>query len=58
MSRQHQDYFASLPPMSSARLEEFTAEAARSLQSQQSMEASETEPFESFLARYFATPGV
>jgi len=58
MSRQHQDYFASLPPMSQARLEEFQAEAVRSLQAQGAMETAETEPFESFLARYFATPGL
>lgn len=56
MSRQHRDYFAALPPMSPARLAEFEAEAARSLEAQQAMEDAPQEPFEDFLARYFAGP--
>jgi glutamate--cysteine ligase len=54
MSRQHRDYFAALPPMSPARLQEFEAEAASSLRTQQEIEATEREPFEDFLSRYFA----
>ncbi len=54
MSRQHRDYFAALPPMSPARHAEFTAEVARSLEVQTAMEAATTDPFETFLARYFA----
>lgn len=53
MSRQHQEYFAALPPMSPLRLQEFEAEAARSLEAQAALEANETEPFEAFLAHYF-----
>jgi glutamate--cysteine ligase len=53
MSRQHREYFAALPPLSGARLEELEREAERSRQAQQDMEASETEPFETYLARYF-----
>jgi glutamate--cysteine ligase len=54
MSCQHQEYFAALPPMSAARLDDFTAEAARSLKAQQELEATDAEPFEAYLARYFA----
>lgn len=54
MSRQHQEYFAALPPMSPERLQEFEQEAARSLEAQQAMEAGPAEPFEEFLASYFA----
>ena len=54
MSRQHREYFASLPPMSRARREEFKAEAAHSLQVQHELESGESEPFETFLARYFS----
>jgi glutamate--cysteine ligase len=53
MSRQHRDYFSALAPMTDARLKEFEAEAMRSLQAQQDMEASDAEPFEEYLARYF-----
>ena len=54
MSRQHREYFASLPPMSPERLAAFEAEAARSLEAQQALEAAQDEPFEAYLARYFA----
>jgi glutamate--cysteine ligase len=54
MSRQHRDYFAALPPLSPARLQELEAEATRSLQAQQQLEGTEQEPFEEFLSRYFA----
>lgn len=56
MSRQHQDYFAALPPMSAARLQEFEAEAARSLEAQRALEAEPQEPFERYLAGYFDGP--
>jgi glutamate--cysteine ligase len=54
MSQQHREYFAAMPPMSPARLAEFEAEAEHSLRAQQELEQSETEPFEHYLARYFA----
>ncbi len=53
MSRQHRDYFAALPPMSQQRLQEFEQEVARSHEAQEALEAQQTEPFETFLARYF-----
>lgn len=57
MSRQHADYFASLPRMSAARLAELEAEAEQSHQAQRELEAAPPEPFADYLARYFATPG-
>ncbi|MFU8820272.1 MAG: glutamate--cysteine ligase [Gammaproteobacteria bacterium] len=57
MSQQHREYFSSLPPMSPVRLAEFAAEAEHSLRAQQELEQSETEPFEQYLARYFARAG-
>jgi glutamate--cysteine ligase len=54
MSRQHRDYFAALPPMCAGRLAEFEAETAASLAAQHALEAVATEPFEDYLARYFA----
>ncbi len=54
MSRQHRDYFAAIPPLSPGRHAEFEAEAARSLAAQAGLEAEPAEPFENFLARYFA----
>ncbi|HUG99959.1 MAG TPA: glutamate--cysteine ligase [Gammaproteobacteria bacterium] len=54
MSREHREYFAALPPMCRGRLEEFQAEAERSLQAQREIEASDAEPFEQYLARYFS----
>jgi glutamate--cysteine ligase len=56
MSEQHCEYFAALPAMSPDRLASFTAEAERSLQAQRELEASQTEPFENYLARYFGEP--
>lgn len=53
MSRQHQEYFAALPPMSAQRLQEFEREVANSIKAQQELEASQVEPFDAFLARYF-----
>jgi glutamate--cysteine ligase len=57
MSQQHREYFAALPPMSTARLAEFEAEAERSLRAQQQLEAADAEPFEAYLERYFAAAG-
>jgi glutamate--cysteine ligase len=56
MSRQHQEYFAALPPMSPARLAEFEEETLRSLAAQRALEAGSQESFETYLARYFAEP--
>jgi glutamate--cysteine ligase len=56
MSRQHAEYFAALPSMSAGRLAEFEAEAQGSLAAQRALEAEESESFEDYLTRYFATP--
>jgi glutamate--cysteine ligase len=56
MSRQHREYFQMMPPMSPARLEEFSVAAKSSLQAQHEIEAAESEPFEEYLAQYFAEP--
>ena len=57
MSRQHADYFAALPPMSAERQSGFEAEVEQSLGAQRALEAAPPEPFEDYLARYFAAPG-
>jgi glutamate--cysteine ligase len=57
MSRQHADYFAALPPMSAERRSEFEADVEQSLGAQRALEAAPPEPFEDYLARYFAAPG-
>jgi glutamate--cysteine ligase len=56
MSRQHREYFQMMPPMAPARLEELSAAARSSLQAQHEIEAAESEPFEDYLAQYFAEP--
>jgi len=53
MSRQHRDYFRSIPPMSAASLAAFTAEAAASLERQAAIEAADDLPFEEYLRHYF-----
>jgi hypothetical protein len=53
MSRMHRDYFRDLYPPNEARLAEFAAEAADSLEKQREVEAADTLPFGTFVARYF-----
>ncbi|MGE0188031.1 MAG: glutamate--cysteine ligase [Steroidobacteraceae bacterium] len=54
MSAAHKSYFLELHASNKPRLEEFRAEAARSLQQQQEIEAADNVDFDTFLAAYFA----
>ncbi len=54
MSATHKAYFLDLYTPNAERLAEFAGEAAESLEKQRALEASETESFEEYLARYFA----
>lgn len=54
MSRMHKEYFLDLYTPNPERLAELAREAAESLDRQRAMEASQTEPFEAYLARYFS----
>lgn len=55
MSMLHKEYFLDLYPPNEARLGEFAAEAEESLERQRGLETgSKREPFDSYLARYFA----
>jgi glutamate--cysteine ligase len=54
MSTLHKDYFLDLYPPNEARLREFAAEAAESLERQRRLETGTQEPFDAYLARYFA----
>jgi glutamate--cysteine ligase len=54
MSRMHKDYFLDLYTPNAERLAELGKEAEESLARQRAIEASEKEPFEQYLARYFA----
>jgi len=54
MSMMHKDYFLELYPPNKGRLAEFATEASESLEKQRSIEASDKESFEEYLARYFA----
>jgi len=55
MSRVHKAYFMDLYPPDEARLAEFRAEAAASLERQAAVEAADTLSFDEYLARYFAS---
>ena len=55
MSQQHREHFRSLP-FSTERREEFLRLAEDSRRQQAAIEAADSEPFEAFLARYFAQP--
>ena len=50
----HKSYFLDLYPPNEPRLEEFHAEAARSLQEQQAIEAADKVDFDTYLANYFS----
>ena len=54
MSATHKGYFLDLYTPNAGRLAELAGEAAESLEKQRALEASETESFEEYLARYFA----
>ena len=53
VARSHRDYFASITPMSAARRLEFEQEAARSIEQQSEIEASDNLNFDDYLASYF-----
>ncbi|MEP7315003.1 MAG: glutamate--cysteine ligase, partial [Pseudomonadota bacterium] len=57
MSAAHKSYFLELHPQNPERLAEFAAQARESLVRQKSIEAAQTETFESYLQRYFASAG-
>ena len=54
MSMLHKEYFLDLYPPNEARLGEFAAEAEESLERQRRLETGIQEPFDVYLARYFA----
>jgi glutamate--cysteine ligase len=54
MSNIHKNYFLSLYEPNPARLQEFADEAAASLEEQARRDAEPQEPFEDYLARYYA----
>jgi hypothetical protein len=54
MSTLHKEYFLDLYPPNEARLSEFAVEAEESLERQRRLETGTQEPFDSYLARYFA----
>jgi glutamate--cysteine ligase len=54
MSTFHKEYFLDLYAPNQDRLEEFAAEAGESLERQKRLETGRQEPFDSYLARYFA----
>jgi glutamate--cysteine ligase len=54
MSTFHKEYFLDMYAPNQERLTEFGAEAEESLERQRQLEAGNTEPFDSYLARYFA----
>jgi glutamate--cysteine ligase len=54
MSATHKSYFLDLYTPNPARLDELAVEAEASLRRQREIEAADSEPFEAYLARYFA----
>ncbi len=54
MSATHKAYFLDLYTPKAERLGEFAGEASESLEKQRELEESQTEPFEEYVARYFA----
>jgi glutamate--cysteine ligase len=54
MSTFHKEYFLDLYHPNQDRLGEFAAEAEESLERQKQLETGRSEPFDSYLARYFA----
>jgi glutamate--cysteine ligase len=54
MSTLHKEYFLEMYPPNEGRLAEFGSEAEESLQRQKGLETGQQEPFDTYLARYFA----
>jgi glutamate--cysteine ligase len=54
MSTFHKEYFLELYAPNQDRLGEFAAEAEESLKRQEQLERANSEPFDVYLARYFA----
>jgi glutamate--cysteine ligase len=54
MSRLHKEYFLALYAPNEARLKEFADEAGESLAAQRAVEAASRQPFDAYLAEYFA----
>jgi glutamate--cysteine ligase len=54
MSTLHKEYFVEMYPPNEERLKEFAAEAEESLTRQRRLETGQQEPFDTYLARYFA----
>ncbi len=54
MSTFHKEYFLDLYAPNQDRLGEFAAEAEESLERQARLEKGNAEPFDTYLARYFA----
>lgn len=54
VAKSHRDYFAAITPLSNARQDEFGQEAARSLEQQQQIEASDAISLDEYLANYFS----
>lgn len=54
MSMLHKEYFLEMYPPNEARLAEFAASAEESLERQRRLETGQQEPFDTYLARYFA----
>jgi len=51
----HRDYFASITPLSSERLQEFELEAKRSIEQQLEIETSDEIGLDEYLANYFSS---
>jgi glutamate--cysteine ligase len=54
-ARGHRDYFASLAPLAPDRLRLFDDEARESLQRQAGIEAADSDSFDDYLAKYYAS---
>ena len=55
LSRGHKSYFAAVAPLSEPRNAEFEREAARSIERQREVEASDETGFDEYLARYIGS---
>ena len=55
VARTNRDYFGSITPMSAERRSKFEQEAARSIEQQREIEASDEVSFDAYLASYFSS---
>jgi len=55
VARSHRDYFASIAPLSAARVDEFACEAARSVEQQREIEIGDEISLDEHLANYFSS---